>query len=147
DIAAIQAVTDASSAGVATFVIGIGQDPLADQTLSQMAIAGGYPRSGGAYPFYYPVSSTTDLIATLDQLVAIARSCRIPLAAPIGFSTDAISVLGDGAQIPHDPSRANGWDYSDATHASVDLYGAACTSVTSGTVQRVSVVFQCPPAG
>jgi hypothetical protein len=146
---AIQAVTDASNAGVATFVIGIiGSDPLADLTLSEMARAGGYPRPGDASPAYYPVSSSGDLIAALNQLVGIARSCRLPLGEPpAGFSRDVIDVRADGTAVPHDPSHASGWDYADTTHTSFNLYGPACDALLNGTASRISVVYRCPPAG
>ena len=100
-----------------------------------MSMAGGRPRA--AKPTYNPVGGTSGLAAALNQLVGIARSGRFPLAAPPGFSGDAIDVRGDGASIPRDPNHANGWDYTDATHAAVDLFGAACTGVTGGTTTRV----------
>jgi hypothetical protein len=111
-----------------------------------LASAGGYPRAGT--PSYYPVASTDELVTTLRSLVNIARTCRFTLGTPPpDGSLDGIDVLGDGTTIPRDTNHANGWDYTDATHASIDLHGAACTAVSSGTVQRVSVVFRCSPAG
>src|SRR5262249_7454193 len=65
---AVQAVADARAEGIGTFVIGIGALPTADDTLSRMAMAGGYPRAASATA-YYPVSSTDDLIAALNEVV------------------------------------------------------------------------------
>jgi hypothetical protein len=146
-VAALQAVTAARAAGFSTFVVGIGlQIGAADTTLSAMAVAGGYPRAGA--PSYYPVGSADELVTTLRSLVNIARTCRFALGPPPpDGSLDAIDVLGDGTTIPRDPTHTNGWDYADATHTSIDLHGAACTAVSSGTVQRVNVVFRCPPSG
>jgi hypothetical protein len=142
---AVQAVSDAYGAGVATLVVGVATTGLSstDFVLSQMASAGGRPRP--ATPSYYPIGSTSELVATLNQLVGIARSCRFPIAAPPGFSNDGIDVRGDAASIPRDVNHANGWDYTDATHTGIDLFGPACTGVTGGTTTRVSVVYDCPP--
>jgi len=145
--AAVQAVTAARAAGFSTFVVGIGlQIGTADVTLSAMAEAGGYPRAGT--PLYYPVTSADELVTTLRGLVNVARTCRLALGAPpASGSLDAVDILGNGTTIPRDTSHTNGWDYTDAAHTTIDLHGPACTAVTSGTVQRVSVVFRCPPAG
>jgi hypothetical protein len=143
---AIQAVVDAQAAGVGTFVVGIGGTlATADLTLNQMAAAGGYPRTDA--PLYYPTTSTSDLVAALNQAAAIARNCRFTVADPPGFSRDAIDVSGDGAPIARDPTHGSGWDYSDASHATIDLYGATCAAVMTGAVTHVSVVFRCPPSG
>jgi hypothetical protein len=146
-VGAVTAVEAARTAGFSTFVVGIGaQLTPAETTLSSMAIVGGYPRA--ATPQYYPVTSSDELVTTLRGLVNVARTCRLSLGAPpADGSLDAVDILGDGTTIPRDTSHTNGWDYADATHATIDLHGPACTAVTSGTVQRVSVVFRCPPSG
>jgi len=143
--AAIQAVSTTNQAGVPTFVVGIGTLYSTEVVLDSLAKAGGHPRA--VMPAYYPASSTADLVTALNQLVGIARTCRLPVAPPAGHSRDAIEVLADGTAIPHDPTHANGWDYSDPAHTGVDLYGAACTSAMTGATVRLSIVFQCPPGG
>ena len=143
--AAIAAVSNTFQAGVPTFVVGIGTLYSTEVVLDSLAKAGGHPRA--VMPAYYPASSTADLVTALNQLVGIARTCRLPVAAPAGHSRDAIEVLADGTAIPHDPTHVNGWDYSDPAHTGVDLYGAACTSAMTGATVRLSIVFQCPPGG
>jgi len=144
-IPAIGAVGDAYNAGIATFVLGIGALPTADATLSSLANAGGRPRAG--YPTYYPVGSTAELVTALNQIVSTARVCRFLLTPPSGRSNDAIDVLTDGTLVPRDTSHGNGWDYTDGTHASIDLFGAPCDRIANGSTLRVSVTFRCPPAG
>ena len=142
---AVQAVTDASASGVPTFVVGIGALAQANVVMSQMATAGGYPRTGD--PSYYPVSSTDELIATLKQLAGIAHICRFTFVAPPdGYSRDAIDVVVSGTTIPYDRAHANGWDYFDADHTTFDVYGPTCAAIMNGVAQ-VRVVFRCPPAG
>jgi len=142
-IPAVGAVSDASGAGIATFVLGIGALSTGDTILSALADAGGRPRA--ASPSYYPVTSAGELTATLNQIVSIARVCRFPLTVPAGHSKDAIDVTGNGTVIPHDASHGNGWDYTDAAHTSIEIFGAPCDRVTDGTITRVSVTFRCPP--
>lgn len=53
-------------------------------------------------------------------------SCQFLLPdAPVCRNLGArIAVYIDGAKVPQDPS--NGWTYTDATEASIELHGAAC---------------------
>ena len=141
--AAIQVVADAYRAGVPTFVVGIGTLSSTEVVLDALARAGGHPRAETTHA-YYPASSTADLVTTLNELIRIARSCRIDIAAPAGSSRDAIDVLGDGTVIPRDTTHMNGWDYSSPAHTGADLYGAACTNVLMGTTMRLSIKYHCP---
>jgi hypothetical protein len=144
--AAIKAVSDAHTAGIGTYVVGIGSLPAADATLSQMATAGGYARAGS--PGYYPVSSTVQVIDTLNQIVKLAQLCHFSLGVPpAGGSFDAIEIFSSGTPIPRDLSHTLGWDYSDPTHHSIDLHGLTCDAALNGTITGFSVVFDCPPAG
>jgi hypothetical protein len=145
---AVAAVSDAASRGFATFVVGIatGSIPVADQTLSAMAVAGGRARNGT--PAYYPVSSTSELLAALNGIVGQAGVCTVAIGAPPpGATLDAIDVHGDGTPIARDPTHTSGWDYADAAHTSIALFGTACTAVQSGAIQSITIVFRCPPSG
>ena len=76
--AAVQVVSDAYRAGVPTFVVGIGTLSSTEVVLDALARAGGHPRADTTHA-YYPASSTADLVTTLNELVRIARSCRIAI--------------------------------------------------------------------
>jgi hypothetical protein len=143
--AAVQAVSGTFQAGVPTFVVGIGTLYSTEVVLDSLSRAGGHPRT--ETPAYYHASSTADLVTALNQLVGIARTCRLPVVAPPGTSRDAIEVRGDGTLISRDPNHVNGWDYSDPAHTGIDLYGATCTNAMTGATVRLSIVFHCPPAG
>src|SRR5262249_15271955 len=86
---AIQAVTDAATAGFPTFVIGIAtsSDPTSDQTLNGMAMAGGKPQANGP-PYYYPVMNQADLSAALTSIVSIASTCVFTIPPAPNNSTD-----------------------------------------------------------
>ena len=144
---AIQAVKDAYGAGIPTFVVGIATSGMgtADTTLSSMAKAGGYPKAGSQS--YYSVSTTSEFVAVLQNLVQVAATCTFAVGNPPtndGTTSRArIDVYGDGTLIPRDTSHASGWDYTDATMTSVVVYGATCDKIKSGAIQSVSVKFQC----
>jgi hypothetical protein len=68
-IAAVKAAHD--TAGIPTMVVGVGTNlGTGVDTLEQMAVAGGLPRSSS--PAYYPVQTTADLMAAIQALTAAA---------------------------------------------------------------------------
>jgi len=144
---AISAVRAAFESGIPTFVVGIATaGGVADETLSQMASAGGYPRSGS--PSYYPVSTTQELTATLTGLVAsVSASCMFALGPPPTndglTSWDSITIFADGVPLTRDTTHKSGWDYADASHATITVVGRTCDDVKNGVVQSVSVTFKC----
>jgi hypothetical protein len=144
--AAIQAVKDAYTAGIPTFVVGIATGGMgtADATLTSMAMAGGYPQPGT--PAYFSVDSQQALVDALNKIVTqVGGSCLFALGpTPTNNGTtshDKISVFADGTQINHDP--AQGWEFSDPSHNAITLNGQLCQDVMSGAVKNVNVVYQC----
>jgi hypothetical protein len=143
--AAIASVMAAATAGFPTFVVGIGST-MADATLTSMANAGGVPQVGGATTFYQ-VNDTAQLETALGAILGVASSCvfNIGTAPNSSTSVNSINVFGsDGTtntQIAHDAT--NGYEYSNADHTQITLYGTACDAVTSGAYKSVSVTFIC----
>ena len=143
---AVRSVENARTAGLPTFVVGVGIGiGTADATLGQMATTGGYPRA--AAPAYYPVASTAELEAALSTVVTMSASCTFALPAPP--TTDGatnrgnIAVKVNGTSIPKDSSHVNGWDYSDGTMMSIQLYGPSCEAIVAGEDHGVSIDFLC----
>jgi hypothetical protein len=131
----------ANTAGHPTFVIGIataGTD--ADRVLAEMAVAGGRPRP--AAPAYYPVEDRQDLVTALGQITRAVETCSFPLdrQAP---SPEDVAVNVDGMRILRDTTHMNGWDYGPGNRV-VNLYGAACEKVKSGSVLSLEIIFGCP---
>jgi len=139
---AVQAVTDAATAGFPTFVVGIAtsSDPMSDATLTQMANAGGKPRMGT--PSYYPVMNQQDLVDALNAIVVVAGTCTFTIPMPPNSDTDTthIGVTVNGTEIPQDPNHANGWDFSGTNQ--VVVYGSSCNAIMAGTAM-VQIVFKC----
>ena len=135
-----QAVADALTAGIPTFVVGIGNTGAA-ATLNQVAIAGGRPQTGGTTS-YYQVNDAAALSSALGTIVGQAASCSFNIGpAPVDTTTKGLGVFGDGAPIPMDP--ANGWSFKDASMTTIVLNGTICDQVMTGTVHDVSVAFVC----
>jgi hypothetical protein len=138
-----QAVTDAFNMGFKTFVVGIG-DTMGAATLDQMAINGGMPQMGGATSFYQ-VTDTASLVAALNTILGRVGSCQFEIGqAPNTMtSNDLIDVFGDGMPIPRDTTHTDGWDYSNAAHTAIEVFGPRCDSVKAGTTVNVTVTFRC----
>jgi hypothetical protein len=142
-VGAQQAVTDAFNMGFKTFVVGIG-DTMGATTLNQMAINGGMPQTGAATSFYQ-VSDTASLVSALQTILGRVASCKFDIgAAPNTMtSVDFIDVFGDGVPIPRDQTHVDGWDYTNAAHTAIEVYGPRCDAVTAGTTMNVTVTFRC----
>ena len=137
----ITSISDARANGTSTFVVGLGISGVpTDTALSNMAIAGGSARSGS--PAYFPSSSSADLVATMNALVA-SMACEFSLPPAANDGTiwyDDIGVSAGDYAIPQDLS--DGWSYTDATHATIQLHGSACATVQS-TRYAVTISFRC----
>jgi hypothetical protein len=139
------AIAAAATAGYKTFVVGIATGGSADTTLSSLANAGGLPRAGT--PSYYSVTTAADLSAAIRTLIGVAATCTFTVGpAPTDDGTtdvDFIKVFGDGVEIKIDPTHAGGYDYTDASHNTIEIHGPLCDQVKSGAIKEVSVNFIC----
>jgi hypothetical protein len=142
-LGAQQAVTDAFNMGFKTFVVGIG-DTGGAATLDQLAINGGMPQTGAATSFYQ-VTDTASLVAALQTILGRVGSCQFDIGTAPNSSTsnEKIDVFGDGVPIPRDQSHGDGWDYSNAAHTAIEVYGPRCDAVKAGTTMTVTVTFRC----
>jgi hypothetical protein len=135
-----QAVADALTANIPTFVVGIGNTNAA-ASLNQLAIAGGRPQTGGTSS-YYQVNDATALATALGTIVGQAASCTFNIGPPPdGTTVKGLGVFGDGTPISMDPT--NGWSFTDNTKTAIILNGPICDQVLSGTVHDVTVAFVC----
>jgi hypothetical protein len=74
DMAAEAAVTMAASQGFKTFVIGIGNVASAQNTLNQLALAGGEPQPG-ATTDYYAATDEAAFELALNRIVSTIAGC------------------------------------------------------------------------
>lgn len=137
------AVSAATAAGIKTFVVGIGNDPAGDATLTQMAINGGEPDTSSGSPTYYQVNTTSDLTTVLQNAAGSIVSCTYDLTVAPTDPTLVSIDDNNGNQIPHDPTHMDGWDFGP-NNMSIVFYGAACTALQSGVTSSISAVYGCP---
>jgi hypothetical protein len=137
---AVAAVDAAAKAGIGTFVIGIATGG-AEQVMNDMADKGGHARPGPQK--YYPVANQQDLVNAVGAIAGQIISCTFPLQSPPS-SPDLVDVFVNGTKVSQDKSHMNGWDYGPGNN-SIQFYGAACTSLQSGSAQQVQAVYNCPP--
>jgi hypothetical protein len=109
-----------------------------------MAINGGMPQTGAATSFYQ-VTDTASLVAALQTILGRVGSCQfnIGMAPNTMTSNDQIDVFGDGMSIPRDTTHTDGWDYSNAAHTAIEVFGPRCDAVKAGTTMNVTVTFRC----
>jgi len=146
-VGSVQAIVDAHNAGFPTKVLGIASaGGITATTLDEMAVAGGLPRTGS--PRYTPVADATELMG-LQTLLGINPACIFAIPPPWtsdgSSSRDNIVVRVNGVEIPQDPRHLDGWDYVNATHASLEIHGPLCDALMSGAVQLVTIVYRCGP--
>jgi hypothetical protein len=143
DQAAEAAVTMAAMMGYQTFVIGIGNVASAQNTLNQLAIAGGVPQTGGATSYYAATDEAT-LEAALMAIVGKVASCQILLpAAAVGQTNVAVSVddsSGKATKVPEDAN--NGWSYVNGGMG-IQLNGSYCDGVKNMTYTNVQFLYSC----
>ncbi len=129
---------------IPVFVIGIGstESPALLRVLDEMAIAGGRPRP--IAPRHYNVQSPSDLTNALTTIRdSVAKCTYLTPSAP--KTPDQIIVEINGAVIPRDPARANGWDWIDQTFGWLAFFGDACKAAQGGspTASAVSGIVTC----
>jgi hypothetical protein len=107
-------------------------------------MAGGMPQTGAATSFY-SVTDTASLVSALNAILGRVASCKFNVGdAPNSMtSVDQIDVYGDSTMIAKDPNHANGWDYTNAGHTAIEVYGPQCDAIVKGTIKTVTVTFRC----
>jgi len=147
---ATAAVAELYSAGIETFVVGLGEDLGAanPDLLNQMAEAGGWARPGETK--YFQVNSFEELEVVLDEIGSTVISCSIRLHEvpenPAYLWVQFCDASGNNcALMQRDPSETDGWDY-DFTRNQIHVYGETCQKLQDGRIPRVRVHLGCEPA-
>lgn len=126
--------------GIKTFVVGFGGAVDAAE-LNELAMLGGAAKAGATK--YYRADTAAQLDAVFTQIAELVVSCEYTVD-PAPENLDETYVFFDNSElVPHDPSRAAGWDYDPAT-MTLAFYGTYCERVQRHQVDDVDVVFGCP---
>ncbi len=119
--------------GIITYVVGVGSSSTTVlETLDNMAIAGGAPRTGTAHQFY---SGATQLSLTeaLEAISTRLSRCTWATGSRLG-PNDLVTVTVGG-------ELASGWDWVDQTSGDFVLQGTWCTRAAAG--EPVLVKLDC----
>jgi von Willebrand factor type A domain len=142
----VAAVTAALQAGFPTFVIGITTTVTNDvNTLNDLAVAGGRPACPGcplAKQFYD--GSNQQLIQQAFSDVAAAASACIFNLSSVPPVPDKIGVYVGASMARAPRSSTDGWEYTDATHTTVEVYGSWCDMIKTAGANQVQIIFGCP---
>lgn len=134
----LTAISQLAAAGVKTLVLGIPGSAPYKSLLNTMAVAGGAPRDGDTR--YYAADSLDELSSLLGQIGSeVLISCTISLdKAPSDASL--VNVYFDSTLVKS--SESAGWTWTNST--TIQLHGAACDSLLSGSVGNVYILVGCP---
>jgi hypothetical protein len=141
---AITAVTSAAASGIHTFVLGVATTRVSDTAvLNSLAVAGGeaQPSTNPLATKFYLASDQTDLANAIKAITALTVTCSFALSPPLA-APDLVTVNVAGTSAPRDPNHVEGWDYSDATDTTIEVYGTWCDMITSGS-NTIEIVFGC----
>jgi von Willebrand factor type A domain-containing protein len=143
---AVQAVTDAATAGFKTFVVGVATTKAtATQALNDMAVAGQMARadSNPLATKFYLASTKDELVTSLQTITGQVASCTFDLTAkPPDPYNIAVHVNNDKA--PNDMTKTNGWDYTGSDQMQIQVYGSWCDQIKAANANTVNFVFGCP---
>jgi hypothetical protein len=134
----VQAVGDLTALGIHTFVIGLPGTAAFGEVLDRLALAGGTGRDRP--PYYYPIHRADQLADVLRGLAAdVAIDCHVELAEPPPDRRQ-VNVYFDQTLVhQHDE---DGWRW--ASDRRIEMAGASCETLKSGSVLRVQVAAGCP---
>jgi von Willebrand factor type A domain len=142
---AVSALSAALSAGVPTFVVGVGSKASSLMTLNMLAVAGGKPVQD-PNPLamrFYQAANQAQLSDALTAITSQVNNCTFPLskAPPV---PENIAVKVTGVKAPQDTGNTQGWNYTDASHTAVQVFGTWCDMIKTSAANMVEIIFGCP---
>jgi hypothetical protein len=134
---ALAAIRDAAGENLTTMVVA--PEKIADAdlaALNALADAGGHANTGQSIRYIPgPVLSAYQLTGSTTCTFALANAPPVP---------ERVAVTIDGAAVPRDPTRVDGWDYTDALHTSFTFNGSSCERLWRSRQFEVNVFYGCP---
>lgn len=137
-VASVLAVQALANAGVDVYVVGIPGTEQFAAILNQLAVVGGAPREGED-EYYYRVDDVDTLSDVFREIGAALVSCSFDLSDPPD-APGKTNVYFDAQVVLQDAE--NGWVWVDED--TIQLVGAACDELKTGSVAEVQIVSGCP---
>lgn len=129
--------------GIPVFIVGI-EDPtrmdLADY-LDEMAAAGGRPRREPSERMFYSIRRPGELEEAFETIIGSTARCVFALRRP-ALVDPRIEITVDDEFVSPDPSRREGWDWTDSEAGQITFYGHAC-ELAGEQGARVQGVIPC----
>jgi von Willebrand factor type A domain len=143
DTRTVERIAAAAKQGLPTYVIGIEDqgDAQFASVLDEMAKAGGRPRTGGAH-LYYSGNSEAELEDALVVIRNQVGSCTY-LTSSVPDSRGSITVTVDGAPIPFDPSKTEGWAWTSEDNGELVLLGDTCAKLAAEPSAKLVAQVAC----
>jgi len=104
------------------------QGPL--RTLSAEAEGGGLARDPTPDDpgLFYDYADEAAVLPVLHDEIVAPFYCTLYPTEPAPGPANVALISSSGDDLPHDPSHLDGWDFTDADHTTIRLFGAACDS-------------------
>jgi hypothetical protein len=140
--ATVEAVRQAFSAGVGTFVIALGTDVATATSLQNIASAGN-PNLTGPVPNLFMAYGRIDAESALRTVGHATQGCVFEVPPPPNdhVSQGSIGVRLGGVEIPQDATT--GWTYLDANLTAIQLHGAACDAARANGAEPPMINYRC----
>jgi hypothetical protein len=135
DLRTVEEAGALGAAGVPVHVLGLAEAALMwSFVMDDIAEAGGTEQA--------VLAEEPEAIAeAMDEIAGDVAPCRFELVPGEVADPDAVHFFVDGAAVPRDPTRVNGWDWVNAW--TVDFYGSACDWIVEGEVYVVTARINC----
>ncbi|MEQ8455306.1 MAG: vWA domain-containing protein [Sandaracinaceae bacterium] len=125
--------------GVDVYVVGIASTDPEVELLDVMAVTGGRPRPDSEPRRFYDASDPGLLESLLSEITRDLVQCVFAVPIPPD-EDDVVEVLVSGDSIPRDPTREDGWDWTNERRAQLSLFGEACErAIASGGAVRANI--------
>jgi hypothetical protein len=138
----VAAVRAASTAGIPVFIISLAGEGSPD-TLNRMAEAGGRPAHHPTDPKtkYYKANTTDEMVAVMNNITQQIATCRFTLHSTPPVPDNVLVIFDDGHRALPGPTT---WNYEDASHSAITVYGDDCRKLMDGTYLGVRILYGCP---
>jgi hypothetical protein len=135
---ALAAVSAAAAANIPTIVFAPSTTAASDvPALNALAAAGGeYARTGNPLLFQ-------DETSLRELIKPRPKNCSIPLSTPPPVP-DVVAVTLNDQPVPRDTTHTNGWDYTNASAATVEFFGDWCVTLLDTQSWRFRAFYGCP---
>ena len=91
---------------------------------------------------YYPANNQNEILQALQTIAVTMISCEIVLEEPPNMP-ELVRIYMDGIEVARDQSQQNGWDYTDGSNTTIELFGAACDTLQNGDEHTLTATFAC----